>query len=301
MIFLRTNSGLSNQHLFVGVDAVVFLEGGKSYSLEEIEQGYCNVNSSDIRFWSRMFSSFKPSSKFDFRSIGSKEILKVISVRIKNREVNNVVVAMDRDHDFFKGSMLESDNVIYTQGYSWENDVCTNSIVLQTYQSMVGAAPSDKQKVGPEIDSLYDEFVRGVKGAVRLDIVLSLHDYSFFNRDSYFRYIKVARNLSPCIDLSQIKDSLSKIKKEMARQMARPLTRINDFIYDVSENCWGHLLFEYWFRVILFLVDRTTNEPKIPRTYFTSTIVDKFMSSLQGGLLLRIQSYYEGEFSKVTV
>ena len=77
MTVRRTASGLSNQHLFLKVDAIVFIEGGqKSYSLKEAYKGKFNNNVIDIKYWNGLFSIYHNKYKLEFRAIGSKETLK---------------------------------------------------------------------------------------------------------------------------------------------------------------------------------------------------------------------------------
>ena len=86
MIFRRTSSGLSNQHLFLNVDTVVFVEGGKSYSKEEVYSGQFDTHSIDIQFWRGLFSIYRNSESLQFRAIGSKNTLKSIIQDVTNKK-----------------------------------------------------------------------------------------------------------------------------------------------------------------------------------------------------------------------
>lgn len=77
MAFTRTISGLNNQHIFFNVDIIVYVEGGVSYSLSQIEQGFFNEESVDSLFWNQIFTNFS-THKVKFKPIGSKSaILKI--------------------------------------------------------------------------------------------------------------------------------------------------------------------------------------------------------------------------------
>ena len=68
-VFRRTNSGLSNQHLFHKVDIVVFVEGGnKQYNKTQVYAGSYNHETDDIIFWSKMFDQFVSGKKLKFKS-----------------------------------------------------------------------------------------------------------------------------------------------------------------------------------------------------------------------------------------
>src|SRR6267378_8219817 len=98
MSFRRTNSGMSNLHLFHGVDAVVFVEGvPTSFTLEQLEQGLFNNQAEDLKYWRIVFTTFVNGKTFHFRAVGSKNALIELSTLIISKQIRRVIVAMDRD------------------------------------------------------------------------------------------------------------------------------------------------------------------------------------------------------------
>lgn len=108
----RTNYGLSNEHLFYGVSLVVYCEGKED-----------DGTTHDEMFWGRVFSEFGVTCVC--KSSGSKSSIVPLALRAIDGNVENVVFAMDRDYGDFHGHVLENRRVIYTYGYSWENDILT--------------------------------------------------------------------------------------------------------------------------------------------------------------------------------
>src|ERR1700737_2950464 len=126
MSFRRTNAGMSNLHLFHGVDAVVFVEGGHgSFTLDQLSQGFYNNQAYDIKYWQIVFASFAPEKNFHFRAVGSKDSINELMNLIVSNKVKHVLVARDRDFDHLTGALRPSPGIFYTIGYSWENDVWT--------------------------------------------------------------------------------------------------------------------------------------------------------------------------------
>lgn len=123
MSFIRTNSGLSNIGIFLGVDIVVYTEGGISLSLEQVSSGEFNKKSPDIKFWRGVFNSHGFTRKVEFRALGSKTAARLICDKIASEEIDGVAVALDRDYDNFFRRLYSSPRIIYTKGYSWECDV----------------------------------------------------------------------------------------------------------------------------------------------------------------------------------
>jgi hypothetical protein len=111
-MFTRTKFGLSNEHQFYRVELVVYCEGdtveGESASLDEV-------------FWTKVFECNGRVVKC--KSLGGKPTLRPLAEKVANGEIDNVVVAMDRDYDHLRGLKIFHPKVIYTFGYSWESDV----------------------------------------------------------------------------------------------------------------------------------------------------------------------------------
>ncbi|MEL7341062.1 MAG: hypothetical protein AAGM67_11285, partial [Bacteroidota bacterium] len=94
-MFTRTERGLSNEHLFYGVEFIVYCEGetveGESSSLDEV-------------FWTAVFSNNGRAVKC--KSFGGKDALVALATKVSEGEIENVVVAMDRDYDHLTGNVI---------------------------------------------------------------------------------------------------------------------------------------------------------------------------------------------------
>jgi hypothetical protein len=119
MNFRRTNAGISNLYLFLGVDAIVFVEGGDtSYSLAELEKGLFNDQAEDLKYWEIIFRTFEPAKTFHLRAVGSKNSLLELADLVSSAKIKRVLVAMDRDFQNLTGELKTGPGVIYTSGYS---------------------------------------------------------------------------------------------------------------------------------------------------------------------------------------
>ena len=137
MSFTRTSSGLGNQYFFYDVDAVVFTEGGDvSWTFEDIRNNEFNENSVDILFWKKLFQSFKSDLNLKFKAVGSKTTVSAIALEIKSKNLNTVIAAMDSEFDHVHNHCIVHPNVLYTHGYSWENDVWDSSIIVSLLENV---------------------------------------------------------------------------------------------------------------------------------------------------------------------
>lgn len=295
MSFRRTESGLTNLYLFFGVDAVVYLEGGASLCRDEVNQGLYTDSTQDIRFWQTLFSIYRSDKKYKFCSVGSKETVKSIATDISDGRVANVIAAMDRDFDHINGRLISANNIIYTFGYSWENDAWNKDAVREAFCSLSGACATKIDAEKEILDNYYQELASLLRGAIRIDAVLSQYDNSLFDRKSYMRYVELNRNGMPAVNQEQINKSLSEAREKIDGAIVRK----NHFVLSSLIDCFGHLFAEYAYRLLAYLLEKMRNNPKIPKDYAASMIVEKFGQLLVDNLLPDIKFHYDSEFSHV--
>ena len=210
MIFRRTPSGLSNQHLFFNVDTVIFVEGGlKSYAKEEVYEGKFNSSAIDIKYWECIFSSYHPDTKYHYRAVGSKATLESIANDIENGVVKNVFVAMDRDHSKLNNKLKKVVGVFYTFGYSWENDVL-NPIVVEDVFHLICVIDRDEVDITNEISLAFQAFSNDISEAVSVDCFLSKSERSLFPRPNPSCCLLIKKNKKPTVNTSIIEDLVSK-------------------------------------------------------------------------------------------
>lgn len=132
-MFTRTERGLSNEHLFYDVEFIVYCEGetveGESSSLDEV-------------FWTAVFSNSGRAVKC--KSLGGKDALVAFAAKVLESEIENVVIAMDRDYDHLTGNVIDHRKVVYTYGYSWESDAIYAldfDLVIAAFVNLTDPAP----------------------------------------------------------------------------------------------------------------------------------------------------------------
>lgn len=128
-----------------------------------------------------------------------------------------------------------------------------------------------------------------------MDAVLSQHENSFYDRDSYMRYVKIERNGQPIVDRAQIKNTMLDVRQKIGK----PIIRKTSFAISPLVDCFGHLFAEYAYRILVFLLEKVRSNPKIPKDYATSMIVEKFGQLLASGLLPDLKQHYDSEFSHI--
>jgi hypothetical protein len=177
MAFTRTTSGLNNQHMFHNVDYIVFVEGGESFTKAQIDQGHFNEESIDTLFWSRILSNYKADSKFKFKAVGSKTAVLQVAEDIVNNNLTTVYAAMDQEFDRILGKAYKHNNILYTFGYSWENDVWNENVIHKIVTSTTAKELEISEVIVP-----FSKFVNDMKFSVYADGYMFSKSSSFFPR-----------------------------------------------------------------------------------------------------------------------
>lgn len=151
-MFTRTNSGISNKSLFSSATHTLYVEGGG---------GVAGAGSPDRIFWEDILRQVRPDIKPKIEVFGGKPELEVIARKVEHQEVSNVIVAMDADFDEWAGAKVFHPNIVYTHGYSWENDAyCLENIKFVIYRLSRGRdiENADLETVIDEMTNYLDQF-----------------------------------------------------------------------------------------------------------------------------------------------
>jgi hypothetical protein len=184
MTLRRTRSGLQSLHVFHNADIVAFCEGGDMLSVELVSQGFGDDGTLDAYFWSQALDSIRAKGKsLHVKSVGNKPTLSSIANDVSEVGIPNILVCMDSDYDVPLGGSIESPSVLYTYGYSWENDALQLDIGGEIFFDLVGRRP-----VTERVWSEYLEFAnsQAVKMNKFTEIEIELHRRnldSLFDRD----------------------------------------------------------------------------------------------------------------------
>lgn len=293
MIFTRTPPGLSNQYLFWNVDAVIFVEGGEvQYSFSQIKAGLSGSQSIDILFWQRLFLFFLPTNKFKFRPVGSKATIRQIATYIRLGKVSHVYATMDRDHDNIKGSLIKAPGVLYTYGYSWENDVFNRKVLRELFVSMCFVSLNGIN-FDAEIDSFYDDFTRNMRWAVYADILLSHFNIPLFPRRNPERIINAGPDGRPSINQAKIYDLINtaKAKRHSITSLNRKIT------CSPCNDCFGHLISIYFYRVLIYMLKKHSKVPDLPKHYAYTAAIEQFINQLPHPSIISHYQHYQRLFS----
>ncbi len=241
-VFIRTSSGLNNLPDFHNVEFIVYLEGGnQAYSVEEVYAGMYHRETEDIIFWRYLFDIFCTKTT-KFKSVGSKTTIKEIANDIIMSNTKRSFVAMDNEFDEILNKRIFHPQVLYTHGYSWENDVWNKDVIKYVVEELTAIQITNK-----DLEKNFDSFIDKMKIAVLADGFLFKNGLSFFPRKKGIMF---------CVDC-QPKDLPYIIEAKIHAIMQThklDIQALNKFgkehSIDVCKFCFGHFLADYCYLLI---------------------------------------------------
>jgi len=270
MAFLRTDSGITNMRLFYEADFIMFTEGGAtSFSLPELIEGDCNATSIDVKFWDGIFKNYKLGKRIKFKPIGSKSTAREICEKIIGGEVQNVIVGLDRDMDEFDGELFDSPFILYTKGYSWENDVFSRDLTREQIGNML-LFPELPDEVTAIVDSAYDDFKRIGKHLVRLELIFRGQGIKFITEFHGERFFN--GRVSPFID----KNEVFSILNEKRVLLSRPTNSLPKVQFCPFLNNYGKLIQALSITIITYIGRKYGELKSFPKDLILSAMLERY-------------------------
>jgi hypothetical protein len=118
-MFERSPYGVQNRAIFLRVKYVIYSEGDPSGDVTQ---------SPDRAFWTRIIKLFRPDLAFTILVKGGKPQVLQFAAYIVANNITGTAVVMDRDYDDLCSTMITDKRVVYTYGYSWENDILSSKV-----------------------------------------------------------------------------------------------------------------------------------------------------------------------------
>ena len=194
MTFERTKSGLENLAKFYNVDFVCYVEGGGGHS----------DRSQDVTFWKKVLSKLLPKLKIRCLARGGKHRLKSLARNVVDNGIRSTLVAMDGDYDELTSRKIVDRRVLYTYGYSWENDVLSKNVLVHILADSMGADILSPDETS-FLHSKYDDLAKNLIWPVRADYYAHVAMTSVLPRDKPGRVVSVDPKTSvPLIERGKV-------------------------------------------------------------------------------------------------
>lgn len=285
MAFKRTKYGIANQNLFHNVDFVVFVEGGsKSFSKEEVENDNYNNESDDVIFWERIFRKYKTNVSLKFKAVGSKSTALKIAEDIAVNNISTAYVAMDKEFDDILGKEIDSNKILYTYGYSWENDALSKELLKELLEDLTAKSVEKSLIFDP-----YEKFIKELKLSVYADGYQFSKSDSFFPRQGYLRCVKCDLKSEPKLKKDEIDLLLN--QKNLNKSTLYSFGNRNSIV--TEKYCYGHLLADFCWHLISYLLKTVYKLKPVDKRIINRLILNKYINFLSPDL----DNYYRRQLA----
>ena len=187
--FFRSISGLMNFHRFVKCRFVVYCEGGsQNISLSDALSGVYNKSAEDRTFWDALLRTVG-FRDIHLKPLGSARHVIDIADFIITHNIFGSLAVMDRDFPG-KKKIFSDNRVLYSFGYSWENDVVVPKVVAEATVSLLHLEQSATTALEAEFAELFSRLVRMARWPIFLQLRTANPDCDFVPTDN---------NLGGCI------------------------------------------------------------------------------------------------------
>lgn len=128
MTFSRSLSGIANFGIFSGADILIYTEGKNNSSVGGIVF--------DEIFYTTLIGSIYPNKNVKVKCVGSKKEALEYASKLEASGSAGSVVIVDKDGDDLVSTLLAKRILVYTDGYSWENDFWTHQLAEEVLQDL---------------------------------------------------------------------------------------------------------------------------------------------------------------------
>jgi hypothetical protein len=236
MSFERTANGLSNAHLFYSVDFIIYVEG------KYAEQNN-DLVSYDQYFWKSVSEVVAPDTTFKVLSRGGKPALLSIAHEIILGNISNTLVALDRDYDLECENQLSHPRVIYTLGYSWENDVWHCDGLLGVLDELF-LGDEIKHEIFVAFEQCIADFYRNARRVARVNLAAAQNGMEHIVSSSHMRgLIELKRAQLPRFNHQCFRAAIK------SSTVARPV-RMSSKVELTESHIQGHLLAHFGYHFV---------------------------------------------------
>lgn len=283
----RSNWGLTNRSRFTSTQFTLYVEGGG---------GNAHQGSADVVFWGAVFHKFRPEISLTIVALGGKPELETIARKVASSQVSNTLVAMDADFDELLGEKIISTSVIYTYGYSWENDVFYGPSLVLAIERIMRVSSLPGHVLTPLVSSV-EAIMTRLRRFVNVDFYLRQLKKSLFPQLSPGSFISYDQgSLQPLLNSAV----LARKYREMLRQVpvSQRKNRPNCSIIDAASYTQGHTIFFLMRRVVAFALRAGGRTMTINEDLLLQAIIPAFCEATLG-VEYPIKSYYSNMMANV--
>jgi hypothetical protein len=254
----------------------------------DIESGAGEPATLDSAFWLALFRAIVQERSVEVRSVGNKLTVAAIARLVAAGGVNRVVVAMDRDFDSRRSRTISHPNVLYTFGYSWENDVFNEQIAMSIVRD-VAPPQAAFAAAQTQMKAAREEALRCFSKVVRLDHTLAVNGEEVTARSALEDSIRLHEVNVPMVDRSGIAAEIRRCRASRANARLGPVGCAS-----VQADLHGHTLARWWLAQVHHFL-RTHTSTKMSKDLIARLSIAAYVRSSQ----TPSQNFYRSQLGQI--
>ena len=287
MTFERSRFGQKNRALFYDVEAIVYVEGGLQTGGPE--------EAFDIAFWHVFFAEFFPGESFRLIAKGSKSNIEKLLENQNSEVIENIFFVMDRDYDEILGRLKSRKDIIYTHGYSFENDIFTREAIAEIFYYFCPVSRADVN-IAPQVNSWYDNFTARLRWPHFTDLFARIREVAGLDRTACRKYfVSNAYSAEPEICKYRIAAEVERINGTI---QDRTFNLIFTHRFD-PKNIVGHILTVFALRCLTCLHSRHSRLSKLTEDGVFASAIQQFAFRLRSNNPDQVVQYYKDQAVRV--
>lgn len=291
MTLIRSAGGLKSVHLFYKVDYMVYCEGGTQINADDIETGGGDSNTLDALFWTHVLRA-NGFRSVHVKSVGAKAVILRLRERLNTVGECSVLLCADRDYD--DEFAQTEDGIIYTYGYSWENDVVNLGCVYQLAERLFGAGEIADQ-IASEVRNDLETLLISMRRLIESDMTLVCKGrVGIFDRSSPLSVVNITTT-PPQLDLARVNAILRARGYRRGPRRLRPIAdeETRHKLVGKVLSCLVHRVFSSSARL---------RERRFNTNYqtFMRFLIGELQTAFAGAGSEPIRGYYERQLTEFT-
>lgn len=277
MSFLRSSQGISNYPAFYGVDFCVFTEGRKNFT-----------DTNDELFYEAILR-LSTNKTFKIKTVGNCTDAMTYFDMIKNQNLNNFLVFIDKDLNEFNRSIIIDDHrLILTYGYSWESDFWSIPIIKKILEILGRATLGQK-----DIEKI-EKCIRSAHTISSLDTGAQLFGKKIIDKNTGTGGINFSKSKCDCNVIH--KDEIYRLSKLYQSVQTEKCNIVKDTIKNCMKSepikvIQGHLLEKIFIHILIRNIKRSTNS-RISSNIILNTAFHLFSNQTDTLLQPQVKHHY---------
>lgn len=287
-VFMRTPSGLRNFARFHGAELTIYIEGRS-----ELEGAAPSDRVTyDELYYRAILHDVAAERRFVFKVVGCKDSVMEYARSIKENNINNCFSIVDRDWEGITSSCLNDPRLVYTNGYSWENDFWTLNLVMQTLTDLL---PTIRTLESEPVRKMMERAAHRLGRVSKIDCLTKLHGIKFIPSSKTSVGVELQSSVTFLVGIKEIKKYGHRARAQRAAISACSVSKAMHphIVKSSSERIIrGHLWEFVCTYIASYFYKLLSAEKSIPRNIIKTTSINAFSRGASQYLSPEALSHY---------